>query len=148
MAVATAQRPRGTGRERISFTAVRNAPILTVTLACSLGCAKPSSPANDLVPATLSAQPAIPYPPELYAKRVEGEVLLYLVVDSAGAALRDSTRVVKSSGQAAFDAAALDAVPGLHFVAARRGTASVTAPIQIPIRFALPDSIKHPRDHK
>lgn len=105
------------------------------------------TPANDIVPAVLSTQPAIPYPPELYANRIEGEVMLYLVVDSTGAALRDSTRVVRSSGQAAFDAAALEAAPGLHFTAARRGTVPVTAPIRVPIRFTLPDSIKRPRDH-
>ncbi len=146
--VATAQRPRGTGRERISFSAVWNALVVTVSLICCLGCARRASPASDLVPATLATQPAIPYPPELFARRIEGEVVLYLVVDSTGAALRDSTRVAKSSGQAAFDAAALEAAPGLHFTAARRGAMAVTAPIQIPIRFTLPDSIKHPRDHK
>lgn len=125
-----------------------NALAVTVSLVCCLGCARRASTANDLVPATLSTQPAIPYPPELYARRVEGEVMLYLVIDSTGAALRDSTRVIKSSGQAAFDAAALEAASGLHFTAARRGTVPVTAPIQIPIRFTLPDTIKHPRDHK
>lgn len=125
-----------------------NALAVTVSLICCLGCARRASPANDVVPATLSAQPAIPYPPELYARRIEGEVMLYLVVDSTGAALRDSTRVITSSGQAAFDAAALGAAPGLHFAAARRGTVPVTAPIRIPIRFTLPDTIKHPRDSK
>ena len=125
-----------------------NALAVTVSLVCWLGCARRASPATDVVPATLSAQPAIPYPPELYARGIEGEVVLYLVVDSTGEALRDSTRVVTSSGQAAFDAAALDAAPGLHFTAARRGAVPVTAPIRVPIRFALPDSIKHPRDSK
>lgn len=73
--------------------------------------------------------------------------MLYLVVDSAGLVVRDSTRIVKSSGQTAFDAAALEAAPALHFTPAHRGAVPVTAPIQIPIRFTLPDSIKNARDH-
>ena len=100
------------------------------------------------MPATLSSEPTIPFPPELFIKRIEGEVLLYLVVDSTGSALRDSTRVAKSSGQAAFDAAALEAATTLRFKPATRAGISVTAPIQIPIRFILPDSIKNARDHK
>jgi TonB family protein len=130
------------------LTGVWNPVAVSVSLLCCLGCAGPGSSVKDLVPAMLSTQPAIPYPPELYARRIEGEVILYLVVDSAGAALRDSTRVAKSSGQAAFDAAALEAAPALHFVPARRGTAPVTAPILVPMRFTLPDSTKHPRDHQ
>jgi TonB family protein len=126
---------------------VWNRLTVAVWLCGCLGCVNRPDAASDLVPATLSTQPAIPYPPELYAKRIEGDVLLYLVVDSTGSALRDSTRVAKSSGQAAFDAAALDAAPALHFSPAHRGPVPVTAPIQIPIRFTLPDSIKHPRDH-
>jgi TonB family protein len=130
---------------------VWNTAVVAATLICCLGCpgqGKRDAPTTDLVPATLSTQPAIPYPPDLFARRIEGDVLLYLVVDSAGTALRDSTRVAKSSGHAAFDAAALDAAPSLHFSPAHRGMVPVTAPILVPIRFALPDSIKHPRDHK
>jgi len=127
---------------------VWNALAVTVSLVCCLACTRRGASVSDIVPATLSTEPAIPYPPELYARKIEGEVLLYLVVDSSGAALRDSTRVARSSGQAAFDAAALEAAPGLRFTSARRGAVPVTAPIQIPIRFTLPDSIKHPRDHQ
>jgi TonB family protein len=128
---------------------VRNALAVTVPLILCPGCARQAASVEDLVPATLiSGQASIPYPPELYARRLEGDVMLYLVVDSAGLVVRDSTRIVKSSGQAAFDAAALEAAPGLRFAAAHRGTASVTAPIQIPIRFTLPDSLKNNRDHQ
>jgi TonB family protein len=113
-----------------------------------LGCGDRPASAPDIVPATLSSEPAIPFPPELFAKRIEGEVLLYLVVDSTGTALRDSTRVARSSGQAAFDAAALEAAGALHFAPATRAGVPVTAPIQVPIRFSLPDSIKNARDHQ
>lgn len=86
--------------------------------------------------------PEIPYPPELFAKRVEGEVLLYLVVDSSGSVIRDSTRIATSSGHPEFDAAAMEAAPGLKFHPATRNDTAVAAPIQVPIRFRLPDSLK------
>ena len=103
---------------------------------------------SDFVPAALATQPEIPYPPELFARRIEGEVMLYLVIDSTGSALRDSTRIARSSGQAAFDAAALDAAGALRFTPAHRGAVPITAPILVPMKFTLPDSIKHPRAHR
>lgn len=127
---------------------MRNPLAVIVPWIWCLGCGNSPAPAPELVPATLSSEPAIPFPPELFAKRIEGEVMLYLVVDSTGAPMRDSTRVAKSSGQAGFDAAALEAAAGLHFTPATRAGVPVTAAIQIPIRFTLPDSIKNARDHK
>lgn len=91
---------------------------------------------------SLDSLPPIPYPADLFAQRVEGEVMLYLVIDSAGYVVRDSTRIERSSGKPAFDAAALEAAPALRFAPARRGDTAVTAPLQVPIRFALPDSLK------
>jgi TonB family protein len=126
---------------------VRKTSAVLALICGTFGCGKRPPDPTDLVPATLSAQPAIPYPPDLFTRRVEGEALLYLVVDSAGLPIRDSTRIEKSSGQSAFDAAALQAAATLRFSPATRAGVPVTAPIQIPIRFTLPDSIKHPRAH-
>jgi len=106
-------------------------------------CHRGARAAAALVPAQLvSGQSAIPYPAELYAQRIEGEVMLYLVVDSSGVVVRDSTRIVTSSGRAAFDAAALQAAATLRFSPARRAGLPVPAPLQLPIRFTLPDSVK------
>jgi protein TonB len=91
---------------------------------------------------SLDSMPPIPYPADLFEQRVEGEVMLYLVIDSAGYVVRDSTRIEKSSGKPAFDAAALEAAPALRFAPARRGDTAVTAPLQVPIRFTLPDSLQ------
>lgn len=125
-----------------------SAPLCTV-LSLGAACHGGTSAEDHLSPATLvSGQASIPYPPDLYARRLEGEVMLYLVVDSTGRVVRDSTRIVKSSGQSAFDAAALEAAPGLHFSPARHGTVPVMAPIDIPIRFTLPDSSKNARDRQ
>lgn len=106
-------------------------------------CAREAPVAGEFQPAVpIEGQEPIPYPAELFSARVEGEVMLYLVVDSTGAVLRDSTRIESSSGQSAFDAAALQAAPTLRFSPARRGDTAVVAPIQVPIHFTLPDSLK------
>jgi protein TonB len=91
---------------------------------------------------SLDSMPPIPYPADLFEQRVEGEVMLYLVIDSSGYVVRDSTRIETSSGRPAFDAAALEAAPALRFAPARRGDTAVTAPLQVPIRFTLPDSLQ------
>jgi TonB family protein len=125
-----------------------SAPLCTV-LTLGAACHRGANHDVELSPATLvSGQASIPYPPDLYSRRLEGEVMLYLVVDSIGLVVPDSTRIEKSSGQAAFDAAALEAAPGLRFTPAHRGAAAVSAPIRVPVRFALPDSIKNTRDHR
>jgi protein TonB len=105
-------------------------------------CAREAPLAGEFHPAVpIEGQEPIPYPAELFSQRVEGQVMLYLVVDSSGAVLRDSTRIEESSGHAAFDAAALQAAPTLRFAPARRGDTAVVAPIQVPIQFVLPDSL-------
>lgn len=114
------------------------------------GCGGSTPPDEPLTPAVLiPGQPAIPYPPTLFSQGIEGEVLLYLVVDSSGTVVRDSSRIAKSSGHSAFDAAALDAAAGLRFTPAERKGVRVSAPIQVPIQFTIPDSAsaaggKHP----
>jgi protein TonB len=115
---------------------------LCLVLAAS-ACGGDDAPPGEFTPAvSLDSMPPIPYPADLFAQRVEGEVMLYLVIDSAGYVVRDSTRIETSSGKAAFDAAALEAAPALRFAPARRGDTAVTAPLQVPIRFTLPDSMK------
>jgi TonB family protein len=114
------------------------ASLLALALACSN-----EAPAAELRAARpIAGAPEIPYPPGLFEQRIEGEVLLYLVVDSAGVVVRDSTRIETSSGQPDFDAAAMAAAPTLRFHPATRNDTAVMAPIQVPIRFRLPDSLK------
>jgi protein TonB len=111
------------------------------------GCNKQPPPEEPITPATpIAGQPDIPYPAELFNRRVQGEVMLYVVVDTAGTVVRDSTRIATSSGEAAFDAAALTAAQSLRFTPAMRGGKPVMAPIQVPIRFTLPDSLLSPKD--
>lgn len=120
---------------------MHRASILLLPLA--LACADAAPVAGELTPPVpVPGQEPIPYPPELYTARIEGEVMLYLVIDSTGAVVRDSTRIERSSGHQAFDAAALTAAATLRFTPATRGDTAVTAPIQVPIQFTLPDSLK------
>lgn len=112
-----------------------------------IGCRKTPPPETPLTPAVpIAGQPEIPYPTELFNRRIQGEVMLYLVVDTTGGVIRDSTRIATSSGQAAFDAAALEAAQSLRFTPAHRGDTIVVAPIRVPIRFTLPDSLLSPKD--
>ena len=121
----------------------RSLAALAVTLLLgSEGCGGDPPAAALRAARPVAGGPEIPYPPELFAKRVEGEVLLYLVVDSAGAVIRDSTRIATSSGHPEFDAAAMAAAPALKFHPATRNDTAVVAPIQVPIRFRLPDSLR------
>ncbi len=113
---------------------------IVIALLGACGGRKAADPS--FTPAALVAgEPAIPYPTDLFSKRVQGDVILYMVIDSTGASVADSTRIAKSSGQSEFDAAALTAAAQLRFTPAHRGKDAVTAPIQVPISFRLPDSV-------
>jgi protein TonB len=116
-----------------SAGAVTDAPPPPEAVTPTAGAVTPAVPIPDQNP--------IPYPSALYTDRVEGEVMLYLYVDATGAVIHDSTRIVQSSGHSEFDAAALQAAPTLRFVPAHVGDSAVAAPIQVPIRFSLPDSL-------
>lgn len=100
-------------------------------------------PAAETPPELLS-EPALDYPPDLYVNGVSGTVQLRLFVDSTGAVVAESARIVRSGGHAAFDSAALATVPTLRYSpATRRGQPVATAFLQ-DIRFAHPgaDSIQ------
>jgi protein TonB len=117
--------------------------LTTLVLACG-GSETPPLAGEFTAAVPMADQTPIPYPPALFAERIEGEVMLYLVVDSSGAVVRDSVRIESSSGHQDFDAAAIVAAPALRFTPARRGDTAVAAAIQVPIRFILPDSVKTP----
>lgn len=122
-------------------------PVVALLAILGTGCGRKPPAEEPIAPAVLvPGQPEIPYPVELFNRRIQGEVMLYLVVDSSGAVIRDSTRIASTSGEAAFDAAALQAAQSLRFTPAHQGPTPVMAPIQVPIRFTLPDSLLSPKD--
>lgn len=127
-----------------SMTRILSCVVLAVL---ATGCSRKPPAEEPIVPATpIAGQPEIPYPADLFNRRIQGEVMLYVVVDTAGSVVRDSTRIATSSGESAFDAAALTAAQSLRFTPATQGGKPVTAPIQVPIRFTLPDSLLSPKD--
>jgi protein TonB len=86
--------------------------------------------------------PEVPvrYPPELYAQRTEGTVLLRLFLAADGRLVAESTRIVERSGHPDLDSAALAAVALMRFAPARnRGVPVSTAFLQ-PVHFRHPSS--------
>jgi TonB family protein len=89
-------------------------------------------------PVAVNADAPVSYPPALFDQRIEGDVLLRLFVDSTGAVVPDSTRVVETSGYPALDSAALAGARDLRYAPAkRRGIPVATAFVQ-PIQFRHP----------
>jgi TonB family protein len=101
-----------------------------------LACGRSAPPAASAAPAeeppvALNAEPVVQYPPDLYDRRVEGDVVLRLFADSSGRIAPESTRVAESSGFAALDTAAVRGVTRLRYAPAyRHGLAIATAFLQ------------------
>ena len=68
-------------------------------------------------------------------------VTLRLFVDSLGTVVRDSTRVVESSGHPAFDSAALVDAERLRFRAARRGGVPMAVSLLFPVHYRHPEGV-------
>lgn len=91
-------------------------------------------------PVALNAEPAVQYPPDLYDRHVEGDVVLRLYTDSSGKIVSESTRVAESSGNSALDTAAVRGVVRLRYSPAyRHGLAVATAFLQT-VEFRHPET--------
>ncbi len=97
----------------------------------------PAPPAEE-PPVALNADIPIAYPPGLYDRNVDGEVLLRLFVDTAGKLVAESTRVAETSGYAAFDSAAIAGAPRLKFAPAKRHGLPVATAFVQPVEFRHP----------
>ncbi len=114
--------------------------------------ASPGTPADqpsDVQPATPSvmavqparftgpglANPGPEYPRSARRRGDEGTVVLRVTVSAAG--LPQQIQIRSSSGFQTLDQAAIDAVEGWRFIAARRGDVAVPATIDVPIAFRL-----------
>lgn len=95
---------------------------------------------GDDPPVMLNASSPVGYPAALYARGIEGKVVLQLYVDEQGKLRTDSTRVSESSGYPAFDSAALAAVPSFKFAPALRNGTPVAALFLQPVHFRHPDA--------
>lgn len=79
--------------------------------------------------------PAPRYPLQARIRGWEGTVLIQAWVAPSGGA--GSARVIRSSGHAILDQAALAAVKGWRFQPARRGRTAVDSVVEVPITFRL-----------
>lgn len=89
-------------------------------------------------PPALDGAVEVEYPPDLFARGVAGTTELQLFVDSTGAVVSESTRVLRSSGVPALDAAALAAAPRLRYRPGHRDGRPAGMPFVQPIRFQPP----------
>jgi periplasmic protein TonB len=91
-------------------------------------------------PVMVNPDPPVEYPPALFARGIEGKVILRLYVDTAGLVAPESTRVAESSGYPALDSAALAAVPKFQFAPALHNGSPVSATFLQPVHFRHPQA--------
>lgn len=99
-----------------------------------------NAPRGEDAPVMINPVSPVVYPPALFARGIEGKVILRLFLDETGRLNRDSTRVAESSGYPALDSAALAAVASFRFAPALRNGAPVPASFLQPIHFRNPQA--------
>jgi TonB family protein len=104
------------------------------------------APKPDELPRMLNGELPFHYPPVLYARKVQGNVTLYLYVDRNGQPAPDSTRIDESSGYAALDSAAVKGSQELHFVPAKLHGEPIGVSILFPVYFRHPEAHALPGD--
>ena len=121
-------------------------PSLLLLVACSRSDANtvrlPDQTARrgDEPPVMVNPESPVEYPAALFARGIEGRVILRLYVDEAGRLVPDSTRIAESSGYPALDSAAVSAAPRFRFAPALRNGAPAAAAFLQPVHFRHPDA--------
>ena len=91
-------------------------------------------------PVVINPESPITHPAALYARGIEGRVVLRLFVDQTGRLTAESTSVAESSGYPALDSAALAGVGQLRFAPALRNGTPVAAQFLLPVDFRHPQA--------
>ena len=105
-----------------------------------------SSVTPDSLPVMLNSQLPFKYPPELYARRVQGNVMLRIHIDSTGRIAPESTTVAEGSGYAALDTAAIIGARALQFRPAFSEGAPLAISVLFPVYFRHPEASPLPGD--
>ncbi|MEP6491658.1 MAG: energy transducer TonB [bacterium] len=105
-----------------------------------------AGPRPDELPSLLNAELPFRYPAALYARKVQGNVTLRLVIDRDGRVLADSTSVDEPSGYPALDSAALTGSPQLRFVPAKLHGEPISISVLFPVYFRHPEARALPGD--
>jgi TonB family protein len=119
--------------------------VLSFTLACSgsgdlrsgfsFGRDRP-----DEAPVVVNKVLPFRYPAPLYARKVQGNVMLRLYIDVDGQVTADSTRVEESSGFPSLDSAAVVGSQELHFVPAKLHGEPMGVVVLFPVYFRHPEA--------
>ena len=105
-----------------------------------------ASVAPDSLPVMQNSQLPFRYPPELYARRVQGNVTLRIHIDTAGRISPESTTVVETSGYPALDSAAVTGARVLQFRPAFAKGAPLAISVLFPVYFRHPEASPLPGD--
>lgn len=98
------------------------------------------------LPVMLNRSLPFHYPQDLYAKKVQGNVMLRIFIDADGRVHPESTSVAESSGYPALDSAAVKGAEQLQFVPAKTGGDPMSLSILFPVYFRHPDAAPLPGD--
>jgi len=103
-------------------------------------------PRPDELPSLVTGELPFKYPPSLYARRVQGNVLLKLFIDRDGRVVADSTRIDRPSGYPELDSAAVTGARALRFVPAKVGGEPIATTVLFPLFFRHPEAQPLPGD--
>ena len=103
-------------------------------------------PKPDSMPRMLNPEPPFRYPSALYDRKVQGNVMLRLFVDSTGRVWPESTLVTESSGVAELDTAAVRGSEALRFRPAMKDSLPMNVRVGFPVYFRHPDAKALPGD--
>jgi len=100
----------------------------------------------DSLPVMRNAELPFKYPPDLYTRRVQGNVTLRIHIDTAGRVHPESTTVVETSGYPALDSAAVTGARALVFRPAYAKGAPLAISVLFPVYFRHPEAAPLPGD--
>lgn len=100
----------------------------------------------DSMPRMRNAELPFRYPPALYERRVQGNVVLRIVIDSVGFVVPESTAVATSSGYPELDSAAVADARFLAFRPAWVGGRPAAVATLLPVYYRHPDAAPLPGD--
>jgi periplasmic protein TonB len=132
---------------------LRRAGLICICLASA--CSRPEQRAGDQTleqpqpderPLMVNTELPFHYPGALYARKLQGNVTLRLFVDVNGQTVPESTKVEESSGQLAFDTAAVAGSRDLRFVPAKLRGEPMGMTILFPVYFRHPEAPALPGD--
>jgi TonB family protein len=97
-------------------------------------------PRPDVLPVMLNKDLPFRYPPSLYAKKVQANVMLRVFIDKEGQIVSESTHVAESSGYPPLDSAAVKGSNELRFIPAKTHGEPVPVSILFPVYFRHPEA--------